>query len=733
MGSSSTLTADATLKVTKPVLLVHAVPKSRTYREPVAIQLTATYTGFTGGDTAAIVSRFGGNPACTRVAGEAVASSPYAITCTPGSLNDAKYDFATGSTAPFTILRAPVGIYLLGGLHKTYGDSDPTYPYVTAGWRGDDQATAGVTGAPACTRPAGETVGTYALSCSPGTLGLTDPNYTFVAGPAVAFAIQKAILIVDAVPGTKTAGDPDPLLRATFRGYKLGDTAATTPVVGAAACTRAVGETIAGGPYAITCNPSPLSSTNYVFAPGNTASFTITAPVLTVDAAASSKVYGAGDPALTATVTGFRNGDSASILSGTASCSRALGESVSGGPYTTTCTPGTLAADGYTFAPGASAPFFITPATLSVDATAATKIYGTVDPTLTATYSGFVGHDTAATTTVTGAPVCTRATGETVAVGPYAITCTEGTLHADNYRFAKGSTADLTVTKAPLAVTPTDASRLYSAPNPTLTGTIAGIVNGDPITATYGTDAGLTSVPAGYPITATLHDVNGELANYSVTRHPGTLTVTIARSTTTLTAVPNPSALGTPVTLTATVAPVAPATATPVGTVTFYDGTTPLGTGTLDAHGTATLVTTAPHAGARTLTARYTGDSLIATSRSAEVTQTIQKAPTRIVATRAQLRIGTILIGRYRLPILVVRLSAVLDRPDTGAKLAGQQVVFAYGTAVQCTATTDATGIASCDAPLSTFPTLERLRGYTVTFAATPDYAPGTTTGAPVL
>ena len=64
-------------------------------------------------------------------------------------------------------------------------------------------------------------------------------------------------------------------------------------------------------------------------------------------------------------------------------------------------------------------------------------------------------------------------------------------------------------------------------------------------------------------------------------------------TTTALASSLNPSVLGQPVTLTATVTAVAPGAGTPAGTVTFYDGATVLGTGTLDAAGVATLTTSA--------------------------------------------------------------------------------------------------------------------------------------------
>jgi hypothetical protein len=73
----------------------------------------------------------------------------------------------------------------------------------------------------------------------------------------------------------------------------------------------------------------------------------------------------------------------------------------------------------------------------------------------------------------------------------------------------------------------------------------------------------------------------------------GTLTQAVvqASSTTSLSSSANPSSLGQPVTFTATVAAVDPSAGVPMGTVSFYDGTTFLGSGTLDANGNATFTT----------------------------------------------------------------------------------------------------------------------------------------------
>jgi hypothetical protein len=88
-----------------------------------------------------------------------------------------------------------------------------------------------------------------------------------------------------------------------------------------------------------------------------------------------------------------------------------------------------------------------------------------------------------------------------------------------------------------------------------------------------------------------------------------------APTSTTLTALANPSHLGVPVTLTATVTALPPSTATAEGTVRFFDGTRVLGYKPL-VGGVATLVTSTLPAGFRTMKAQFLGDSRFAASSS---------------------------------------------------------------------------------------------------------------------
>ena len=89
-----------------------------------------------------------------------------------------------------------------------------------------------------------------------------------------------------------------------------------------------------------------------------------------------------------------------------------------------------------------------------------------------------------------------------------------------------------------------------------------------------------------------------------------------------------PSVFGQAVTLTATLTATAPGAGTPTGTVTFMDGATTLGTGTLDGSGVATLGTSALATGSHSITVTYAGDGSFNGATSSAFTQTVNQAST---------------------------------------------------------------------------------------------------------
>ncbi len=307
--------------------------------------------------------------------------------------------------------------------------------------------------------------------------------------------------------------------------------------------------------------------------------------------------------------------------------------------------------------------------------------------TLTATYSGDNNFLTSSGTS--GQPVTVAQTTTTLVVSPNPVQLNQP--------------LTLTATVAPVAPgsgTPTGTVDFYNGANllgsKTLSGGVASIT--------------LSSLsPGAHSLTAAYL---GEADYAASTSAPVAETVGVIPTTTAVASGPTPSSFGQPVTLTATVAPVAPGTGTPTGTVSFYNGSTLLGTGTLAAGGggdQASLVVSSLPVGSNAISATYSGDPNYGTSSTTHsATQVVGPAATTMTA------------APYTQQGVV---SATLT--TAYGPVVGQTVVLTTGSASAftlqtiCTATTDASGTVTCSGNLFN---LQIYGGYTATFAGSTDY-----------
>jgi Bacterial Ig-like domain (group 3) len=106
-----------------------------------------------------------------------------------------------------------------------------------------------------------------------------------------------------------------------------------------------------------------------------------------------------------------------------------------------------------------------------------------------------------------------------------------------------------------------------------------------------------------------------------------------ASTTTAVSSSSNPAVYSQPVTFTSTVTATAPGSGVPTGTVTFKNGSTTLGTGTLDGSGHATFTTSTLTVASHSITAVYNGSASFNTSTSPILTQTVNKDSTTSTVT----------------------------------------------------------------------------------------------------
>jgi hypothetical protein len=344
--------------------------------------------------------------------------------------------------------------------------------------------------------------------------------------------VTKAFLTVTADNKSKVYGAANPVFTVSYTGLVNGDTPAA---LGGTLAFYVPAASAGAGNYAIT--PSGLTSSDYSIT-FDAGLLTVTKASLTVTADDKSKVYGAANPAFSASYSGFVNGDGPSALGGTLAFSTAATAASPVGSYPVT--PSGLTSANYTIG-FANGTLTVSKASLTITADDKSKVYGAANPTFTASYSGLVNGDTPGSL---GGALVFAAPAASAGVGTYAITPSGVTSANYTIGFANGT---LTVSKASLTITADNKSKVYGAANPTFTASYSGLVNGDTPGSLAGTLA-FAAPPASagvgtYAITpsgVTSANYTISFANGTLTVNPAGLTVT-AVSTSKILGAPNPS------------------------------------------------------------------------------------------------------------------------------------------------------------------------------------------------
>ena len=501
LGNYAVTITPGTLTITAAQLTVTANNTTRVYGDPNPA-FTVSFSGFINGDTAAVVS---GTPNCTS-ADPTSAVGTYQIVCTQGTLAATNYVFVFVN-GTLTVTPAPLTVTAANAT-RLYGDANPAFSGTITGIKNGDNITATYS----TTATVTSLIGTYSI-----VPVLVDPtnklgNYTLASNNAT-LTVTQAPLVVTAANLSRAYADPNPALTGTITGIRNGDPITVT-------FTTAAVQSSPAGTYAITpsLTDPALKLSNYTVTINN-GTLTVSPVPLTVNVASATRAFGAPNPAFTGTLIGLKNADNiTAVYTTTATAASPAGTypitatlvdpSNALGNYVVTINPGTLT---------------ITSAVLSVTAANASRFYGDPNPQFTGTISGIANGDNI---TATYASVA----DPTSPIGTYVIVPTlsdNGTGALANYVVVSNNGV-LTVNPAPLTVTVASVSRLYGDPNPALSAIIAGIKNGDSITAAVSAPADPTSPVGTYPIVATLIDPTNKLGNYTVTINNGTLTVTPA-------------------------------------------------------------------------------------------------------------------------------------------------------------------------------------------------------------
>ena len=481
--------------------------------------------------------------------------------------------------------------------------------------------------------------GTFAYNQQAGAIlsaGMQTLSVTFTpSNPAVYATVTSSVsLQVNTSAPTITWNAPTAITYGTpLSGAQLN---ATANVPGSFAYSPLSGATLPAGMQTLSVTFTPTDSTDYTTVMQST-TLQVNPAAATVTPAASSKVYGTPDSALTGMLAGFLPADGV-----TASYSRTPGEAA-GGAYVISATlnpVGVLSNYSITYN---TAPFTISPASALVSLGNVTQTYsGLPEPVSVSTMPTVAGLNIsyAGTGSTTYGPTATAPANP----GTYSVSVT--VVDPNYIGTANGvltiNQADPTVTLGLLAgspsTTPYGTTVYFSFNTATApqcpTGTAQLYVD----SVATGAPVALTSTSCAQPIqfqtaalTAGPHSIyasySGDAYFIAESSTPVAYSVTQDATTVTLATSSGTVNVGQPVTYTATVNPVAADNAAPPsGTVAFFDGANQIGTGPLSttAPYVASFTTSSLAAGPHSITASFTDtDGNFTASSSAIETETV--------------------------------------------------------------------------------------------------------------
>jgi hypothetical protein len=308
------------------------------------------------------------------------------IAVSGGDAGNYTYNTTTSTTADIT--PATITTSNTSGLNKVYDGTtalpsgSPGFSY--SGVISGDTVTFSASGAAYGSKD----VGDYTLTITGISLSGTDAgNYTLSSTSATSHGTisPRPATVTPTVDQGKVYGDPDPVLTYTTFNLVADDSISVN-------LSRQSGEN--AGSYAITLGAA--GNSNYTVTVGN-GTFTITPAVLTYTSNSANRIYGAVNPTLSGTVTGFKSGDTlASATTGTLVFTSDAPVTSNVGSYSINGGGLTASHGNYTFvqANGNAQTLTITKAPLTITADNESRNYGQENPSLTYTAQGFVsGQD----------------------------------------------------------------------------------------------------------------------------------------------------------------------------------------------------------------------------------------------------------------------------------------------------------------------------------------------------
>ncbi|HEY6166678.1 MAG TPA: MBG domain-containing protein, partial [Verrucomicrobiae bacterium] len=433
-----------------------------------------------------------------------VGTAPLTVVFAPTDTNNYSSVMASAS---LTVLPAALSVNA-DNLTRVFGQTNAPLTYTLTGFVNGDTTNVLHGGASLAT-PAttASSVGTYPINFIISTLSATNYIFNFVAG---------SLTVTVATP-TITWAPNGPIVYGTP--LTTNQLNATSPVPGIFDYTPPAGTVRNVGTAPLTVVFTPTDTTNYT---NVSASAPLTVLPATLNAAADNltRVFGATNPPLTYTLTGFVNGDTTNVLHGGASLSTAATPASSVGTYPINFIISTLSATNYVFSFSSG----------SLTVTAAT-------PTITWVPDGPIVYGTPLTTNqlnatapVPGTFIYTPPLGTVPNSGSNLLMVLFVPTDTNNYTTATLS-VPLFVTPATLTLAAEDKTAVFGAAIPSLSYAVTGFVNSETTNVLSGAPSLSTAATPGssigtYPITITAGTLAA--ANYVFSLANGVLTITPA-------------------------------------------------------------------------------------------------------------------------------------------------------------------------------------------------------------
>jgi ribosomal protein S11 len=461
----------------------------------------------------------------------------------PGSSD---YSAAAQVTQRVTVNRAVLTVTANSAL-RAYGAANPTFGYTVTGFvNGDTPSVVGGSAAETTSATSSSAPGSYSITFS--SEALSAANYTFIYVNGTLTVTQASQTISFTAPASPVTYGVSPIsLSATASsGLAVNFSVSSGPcsVSGSAL-------TVTGAGTCVVAANQP-GNADFSAAAQVTHSVTVNRAALVVTANSASRSYGAANPTFGYAVTGFVNGDTQSVVGGSAAETTSATTSSTPGSYAISFSSEALTAANYTFS-YVNGSLTVTQAsqTITFPAPASPVTYGVSPISLSASASSGLAvafsvssgscSVSGSTLTVSGAGACVVAANQA---------------GSTDYSAAATVSHSIVVNAAVLTVTANNASRAYGAANPTFTASFSGFVNGDTLSVLSGAlSLTATATPTSAPGTYTITSAAGTLAasNYTFNFANGTLTVIAATQTISFTAPVSPVTYGvSPIFLSAT-------------------------------------------------------------------------------------------------------------------------------------------------------------------------------------